>query len=64
MTWRPSYWPQVGHAMCGGLSSPHARFGQGASVGAVAFHCERREWVFERDKRLFGTATVSSPSMG
>ena len=32
-TWRPSYWPQVGHAWCGGLSSPQARFGHGDERG-------------------------------
>jgi hypothetical protein len=26
-------------------------------VGAVAFHCARRERVFDRDIRRFGTAT-------
>ena len=44
--------------MCGGLVARQARFEQATSVGAVAFHCDRRERVFERDIRRFGTATM------
>ena len=57
-TWRPRYCPQVGQAMCGGVSAPQARFGQVTSVGTLAFHCERRERVLLRDIFLFGTATI------
>ena len=60
MTARPSYCPQFGQAMCGGFGWRQARFEHGASVGAVAFHCERRERVFDRDMRRFGTATTIS----
>jgi hypothetical protein len=60
-TWRPWYWPQFGQAWCGGLGWPQALFGQGARVGAVAFHIDRRERVLARDIFRFGTATVSSP---
>jgi hypothetical protein len=49
--------PQVGQATCGGLVARHARLEQATSVGAVAFHCARRERVFDRDIRRFGTAT-------
>ena len=38
----PSYWPQVGHAVCGGFIAPQARLLHGASVGAAVFHWERR----------------------
>ena len=48
---------QFGQAWCGGLSSPHALFGHGDRVGAVAFHIDRRERVLERDIFRFGTAT-------
>jgi len=57
-TWRPRYWPQVGHAWCGGVSAPHARFGQTTRVGTLAFHCDLRERVLLRDIFLFGTATI------
>src|SRR3954452_11508557 len=43
--------------MCGGLSWPQARFGHGARVGALAFHCDRRARVLARDIFRFGTAT-------
>jgi hypothetical protein len=46
--------------MCGGFGCRQARFEHGASVGAVAFHCERRERVFDRDMRRLGTATTIS----
>ena len=35
-----------------------ARLEQATSVGAVAFHCDRRERVFDRDILRFGTATI------
>ncbi len=44
--------------MCGGVVARHARFEHVTSVGAVAFHCARRERVFDRDIRRLGTATV------
>jgi hypothetical protein len=56
----PSYCPQLPHAVCGSFSSPHARFGQGTSVGADVFHCERRALVLLRDIFRFGTATAFS----
>jgi hypothetical protein len=46
--------------MCGGFGCRQARFEHGASTGAVAFHCERRERVFDRDILRFGTATTIS----
>jgi hypothetical protein len=54
----PAYCPQFEHAVCGGTISPQARFGQRTSVGADAFHCERRDRVLLRDILRFGTATV------
>ena len=56
----PSYWPQLLHAVCGSFISPQARFGQGTSVGALVFHCERRARVLLRDIFRFGTATAFS----
>jgi hypothetical protein len=50
--------PQVGQAVCGGFFARQARFSQATSVGAAAFHCARRERVFDRDIRRLGTATV------
>ena len=50
--------PARGQAMCGGFVARQARFAQATSVGAAAFHCARRERVFDRDIRRFGTATV------
>jgi hypothetical protein len=61
MTWRPSYWPQVGQATCGGFGARHARFEQATRVGALAFHWDRRVRVFERDIFRFGTATAATP---
>ena len=49
----------MGQAVCGGLVARHARFSHVVSVGAVAFHCDRRERVFERDIRRLGTATIN-----
>jgi hypothetical protein len=40
------------------LVARQARFEQATSVGAVAFHCDRRIRVFARDIRRLGTATV------
>ena len=57
-TGRPLYVPQTGQATCGGFVALQARFEQVTSVGAVAFHCDRRDRVFERDIRRFGTATM------
>src|SRR6478752_1870479 len=57
-TWRPRYCPQVAQTWCGGVIAPHARFGQVTRVGALVFHCERRERVLLRDIFLFGTATI------
>ncbi len=39
------------------MTWPHARFGHGVSVGAVAFQFALRERVLLRDWRRFGTAT-------
>src|ERR1700749_3027728 len=55
MTWRRRYRPTVGHATCGSLGSWHC--GQLTSVGALVFHCERRERVLLRDILRLGTAT-------
>lgn len=44
--------------MCGGFGCWQARFEQAARVGAVAFHWDRREWVFDRDILRLGTATL------
>jgi hypothetical protein len=55
MTWRRLYVPQVGHAVCGSLGSRHC--GQRTRVGAVAFHCARRDLVLLRDILRLGTAT-------
>ena len=55
MTWRRRYVPHVGHATCGSLGSWHC--GQLTSVGALVFHCERRERVLLRDILRLGTAT-------
>ena len=55
------YVPQDGHAICGRVFSPQARFGQVIRVGAVAFHWLRRDLVLERDIRRLGTATTTSP---
>jgi hypothetical protein len=57
----PSYWPQFEHAVCGSFISPHARFGQGTSVGALVFHCDRRDRVLLREVFRFGTATSVTP---
>jgi hypothetical protein len=43
--------------VCGGFIARQARFSQATRVGAAAFHCARRERVFDRDIRRFGTAT-------
>ncbi len=48
----------MAHAVCGNFCSPQARFGQVTSVGALVFHCARRERVLLREVFLFGTATV------
>jgi hypothetical protein len=56
----PAYWPQLLHAVCGSTISPHARFGQRTSVGALVFHCDRRARVLLRDIFRFGTATMIS----
>jgi hypothetical protein len=40
------------------LGWPQARFGQGASVGALVFQCDRRERVLLREVLRLGTATV------
>jgi hypothetical protein len=45
----------VGHAACGSFWLWHC--GQLTSVGADAFHCERRERVLLRDILRLGTAT-------
>lgn len=58
MTWRPSYFPQCGQTTCGGFGCRQARFEHGAKVGAVVFHWDRRERVFDRDILRFGTATL------
>jgi hypothetical protein len=42
------------------LRARQARLGQVTSVGAEAFHSERRVRVFARDIFRFGTATVFS----
>jgi len=55
MTWRRRYVPHVGHATCGSLGLWHC--GQLTNVGALVFHCERRERVLLRDILRFGTAT-------
>src|SRR5439155_26178513 len=60
-TWRPLYWPQFGQAICGGLGLRHARFEHSTRCGALVFHCDRRERVFERDILRLGTATTTSP---
>jgi hypothetical protein len=52
----PSYWPQFEHAVCGSFIWPQARFGHGTSVGALVFHCDRRERVLLREVFRFGTA--------
>jgi hypothetical protein len=57
-TCRPSYWPQLEHAVCGSLGWPQARLGQVTRVGALVFHCERRARVLARDIFRFGTATA------
>ena len=63
-TWRRSalapYWPHVPHARCGRCFAPQAGLAQVTSVGATAFHCERRCRVLLRDIFRFGTATVFS----
>jgi hypothetical protein len=59
-TWRPSYCPQLLHAVCGSLGCPQARLGHITSVGAVVFHCARRERVLLREVLRFGTATAYS----
>ena len=63
-TWRRSarapYWPQVPQARCGRCFAPQAGLAQVTSVGATAFHCERRCRVLLRDIFRFGTATVFS----
>jgi hypothetical protein len=58
----PSYCPQLAQAVCGSFFSPQARFEQVTSVGALVFHCARRERVLLRDIFRFGTATVLSSS--
>src|SRR5690606_8996233 len=62
-TCRPAYCPQLGQATLRGLSSLHARFGHGTRCTGAAFHCVRRDRVFERDIFRFGTATVTSPQV-
>ncbi len=47
--------------MCCGLGARHALFEHGTKCTAVAFHCDRRERVFERDIFRLGTATTTSP---
>ncbi|ODV05102.1 MAG: hypothetical protein ABT15_19205 [Pseudonocardia sp. SCN 73-27] len=54
----------MGQATCGGLSSLQARLEQATRVGAVAFHCARRERVLDRDIRRLGTATAILLSTG
>jgi hypothetical protein len=44
--------------VCGGFFARQARFSQATRVGAAAFHCARRERVFDRDIRRLGTATI------
>ena len=56
--WRPSYVPQCGQTVCGGLGCRQARFEHAARVGAVAFHWDRLEWVLDRDILRLGTATL------
>jgi len=41
------------------LVARQARFEQATSVGTAAFHCARRERVFDRDIRRLGTATAN-----
>src|SRR6201996_1732444 len=55
ITWRRRYVPHVGQATWGSLGSWHC--GQLTSVGALVFHCERRERVLLRDILRLGTAT-------
>src|ERR1700691_5818835 len=55
MTWRRRYVPHVGQATWGSLGSWHC--GQLTSVGALVFHCERRERVLLHDILRLGTAT-------
>src|ERR1700753_4461768 len=55
MTWRRRYVPHVGQATWGSLGSWHC--GQLTNVGALVFHCERRERVLLRDILRLGTAT-------
>src|SRR5690606_21966498 len=62
-TCRPAYCPHTGQATLRGLSSLHARFGHGTRCTGAAFHCERRDRVFERDIFRFGTATVTTPQV-
>lgn len=40
-----------------------ARFEHSTKCGALVFHCDLRERVFERDIFRLGTATTVSPSM-
>ena len=40
-----------------------ARLEHSTRCGALVFHCDLRERVFERDIFRLGTATTSSPSM-
>jgi len=61
MTWRRLYVPQLGHAVCGSLGSRHRS--QRTSVGAMAFHCARRDRVLLRDILRLGTATAKSPHL-
>jgi hypothetical protein len=57
----PSYWPQFWQTVWGSFISPHARFGHNTSVGAVVFHCDRRDRVLLREVFRFGTATSITP---
>ncbi|MCO5561366.1 hypothetical protein L7F22_014987 [Adiantum nelumboides] len=45
--------------MCCSFGSRQARFEQATRVGAVAFHCDRRARVFDRDIRRLGTAMMT-----
>ena len=53
---RFAYVPHVGQAVCEGRFS--LQRAQVTRVGALAFHCERRLRVLERDILRLGTATV------
>jgi hypothetical protein len=57
-TWRPAYVPHVGQAVCAGFFARQARFSQVTRAMGAAFQLARRERVFDRDIRRFGTATV------